>query len=305
MELSTFFDFCSGIGGGRLGLEMAGLKSVGYSDTSRLSVITYNILFDNPNDKNYGNLKRIKPETLPQHDVLIAGFPCQTFSVIGRRQGFYDSRGQIIFYIANFLKTNKPKCFILENVKGLVSHDKGKTLSTIINLLKESGYTVVYKILNSIDYIVPHMRQRVYFIGIREDYNKSADKFLFPNPLQKDNLDDYLTCDAPVLDEKIDMSKDDLYEWVKYYYEFVKCEKYFISNYKEDFIIVPIDRLEWYFDIHCTYRIKRSGSSNPTKKTKMKFYQFYQTTTFNQNHLLLMEINAMLTSKMVMRTNLN
>lgn len=85
MQISTFFDFCSGIGGGRLGLEQAGLKSVGYSDTSRLSATTYRLMFDTSNEKNWGNLKKIKSENLPKFDLLIAGFPCQTFSVMGKK----------------------------------------------------------------------------------------------------------------------------------------------------------------------------------------------------------------------------
>ena len=99
MKISTFFDFCSGIGAGRLGLEQCGLKCVGYSDTSRLSVTTYKLMFNTENEKNYGNLKKIKCETLPPFDLLIAGFPCQTFSVIGRKAGFSDERGQIIFIL--------------------------------------------------------------------------------------------------------------------------------------------------------------------------------------------------------------
>lgn len=158
MELSTFFDFCSGIGGGRLGLEQVGLKSVGYSDTSRLSVTTYRQLFDTENEKNFGNLKKIKTETLPQFDLLIAGFPCQTFSVMGRKAGFDDSRGQIIFHLARILKDTQPKCFILENVRGLVTHDKGKTLKIILHELENAGFDVVYKVLTSLEYGVPQMR---------------------------------------------------------------------------------------------------------------------------------------------------
>lgn len=192
MELSTFFDFCSGIGGGRLGLEQIGLKSVGYSDTSRLSVTTYKQLFNTENEKNFGNLKKIKTETLPQFDLLIAGFPCQTFSVMGRKAGFDDSRGQIIFHLARILKDSQPKCFILENVRGLVTHDKGKTLKIILNELENSGFDVIYKVLTSLDYGVPQMRQRVYFIGINKILNKNIDFFKWPIPIEKPSLKKYL-----------------------------------------------------------------------------------------------------------------
>lgn len=95
MELSTFLDLCSGIGGGRLGLEKIGLKSIGYSDTSKLAIKTYKLMHDTADEPYYYNLKRIKTEKLPEYDMLIAGFPCQTFSVMGRKEGFSDDRGQI------------------------------------------------------------------------------------------------------------------------------------------------------------------------------------------------------------------
>lgn len=192
MQISTFFDFCSGIGGGRLGLEKAGLKSVGYSDTSRLSVATYKQLFDTENEINYGNLKRIKTEKLPNFDLLIAGFPCQTFSVMGRKAGFDDARGQIIFHLARILKETQPTCFILENVRGLVTHDKGETLKIILNELNESGFNVIYKVLTSIEYGVPQMRQRVYFIGINKQITKDIQSFEWPQTVEKPPLSNYL-----------------------------------------------------------------------------------------------------------------
>ena len=140
MVVQTFLDLCSGIGGGRLGLERAGLRSIGYSDTSKLAVRTYSLMFDVQNEPYYYNLKRIKTENLPKYDVLIAGFPCQTFSVIGRKDGFSDDRGQLIFHISRILEETQPPCFLLENVKGLVTHDKGKTLQTILNELDRIGY---------------------------------------------------------------------------------------------------------------------------------------------------------------------
>lgn len=117
MEVNTFFDFCSGIGGGRLGLERCGLTCVGSSDTSRLANRTYDLLFDDKTDINYGNLKRIDCNNIPDFDVMIAGFPCQTFSVIGRQEGTKDPRGQIIYHLIDILEKKKPKIFIFENVK--------------------------------------------------------------------------------------------------------------------------------------------------------------------------------------------
>ncbi len=103
MKIETFFDFCSGIGAGRLGLEQCGLRCVGRSDTSKLADTTYSLMHNTDNEKNYGNLKRINCSILPKFDFLIAGFPCQTFSVMGRQEGFSDDRGQIIFHLARIL----------------------------------------------------------------------------------------------------------------------------------------------------------------------------------------------------------
>ena len=135
MKIKTFFDFCSGIGGGRLGLEQVGLQCVGRSETSRLADTTYCLMHNTENDVNYDNLKKITADKIPAFDLLIAGFPCQTFSVIGRQDGFSDDRGQIIFQLARILRETQPKCFILENVKGLVTHDKGK-IDTRMNDLR-------------------------------------------------------------------------------------------------------------------------------------------------------------------------
>ena len=205
MKIQTFMDFCSGIGGGRLGLERVGLRCVGYSDTARLAPITYNLMFNTDGEKNYGNIKRINCDTLPSFDLLIAGFPCQSFSVIGRKEGFSDNRGQIIFHIARILKETQPTCFLLENVKGLVTHDKGRTLQIILKELKNSGYSVTYKVLTSLDYGVPQMRQRVYFIGFNKRLQKSASDFIWPETITTPQLNQYLIDNNIATKERLDI----------------------------------------------------------------------------------------------------
>jgi DNA (cytosine-5)-methyltransferase 1 len=205
MKISTFFDFCSGIGAGRLGLEQCGLKCVGYSDTSRLSVTTYKLMFNTENEKNYGNLKKIKCETLPPFDLLIAGFPCQTFSVIGRKAGFRDERGQIIFHLIRIINETRPMCFILENVRGLVSHDKGATINKIMTEFDNIGYSVVYKVLNSLDYGVPQMRQRVYFIGFRNDLSMDINSFEWPKPVPIPSLSEFLIDENLASSERLEI----------------------------------------------------------------------------------------------------
>ncbi len=203
MNIETFFDFCSGIGGGRLGLENCGLKCVGSSDTSKLANTTYDLLFPNKQDKNFGDLKRLNPDTLPAFDILIAGFPCQSFSVIGRQEGTNDPRGQIIYYLIDIIKRAQPKVFILENVKGLITHDKGKTFKEIIHALSILNYDVFYKVLNSIDFGVPHMRQRVFIVGFRGDLDIKEDDFSWPIAKKHVNISSFL------MPDKNEMNADD------------------------------------------------------------------------------------------------
>lgn len=196
---------CSGIGGGRLGLEQAGLHCIGYSDTSRLAVKTYNLLHDTTDEPYYYNLKKIKTESLPKYDVLIAGFPCQSFSVIGRKDGFQDNRGQLIFYISHILKETQPSCFLLENVKGLVSHNKGNTFQIILQELRNIGYNVIYKVLTSLDYGVPQMRQRVYLIGIHQKLPIDINSFTWPDPVPVPSLSNYLIDDHIASEERLEI----------------------------------------------------------------------------------------------------
>ena len=205
MKINTFLDFCSGIGGGRLGLEQIGLKCVGYSDTARLAPITYKLMHDAENEINYGNVRRIKTEKLPDFDMMIAGFPCQTFSVIGRKEGFSDDRGQIIFQLTRILKEKQPSCFLLENVKGLVTHDKGKTLAIILEELNNVGYHVDYKVLTSLNYGVPQMRQRVYFVGFRKDLVNSIESFSWPQEVEPPRLSDFLIDNKLASNERLEI----------------------------------------------------------------------------------------------------
>lgn len=203
MQLQTFFDFCSGIGGGRLGAEKSGLKSVGFADTSRLSSLTYGLFFDTLNERNYGNIRKIRCEELPKFDLLLCGFPCQSFSVIGRRDGLNDKRGQLITFISKILNEAKPMCFLLENVRGLVNHNSGQTLNEILSLLDKSGYRVTYKVLDSLDYGVPQSRKRIYFVGFKKSLVKSIKKFKWPEPQPRKILTDYLLFENVISDEEI------------------------------------------------------------------------------------------------------
>ena len=183
-------DFCAGIGGGRLGLENLGLSCVGFSEIDKYAERTYREFFGQE-EKNHGDLMKINPADLPDFDLMIAGFPCQSFSVIGQRKGMNDHRGQIIYGLIKIMNARNLPYFILENVKGLVNHEGGKTLKIILEELDKIGYEVYHRVLNSLDYGVPQMRERIYFVGIRKDL-VNGNNFEWPRPVFPPDIQDYL-----------------------------------------------------------------------------------------------------------------
>jgi len=186
-----FMDFCAGIGAGRLGLEKSGLSCVGFSEIDKQAEITYRKFFGEE-EVNHGDLTKIDPKKLPDFEMMIAGFPCQTFSVIGQRKGMRDERGQIIFSLIKIMLAKNLKYFILENVKGLTNHDNGNSLKVILQELEKAGYKVFYQVLNSVDYGVPQMRERIYFVGIRKDLVPEDFHFYFPKRQPRADVKDYL-----------------------------------------------------------------------------------------------------------------
>lgn len=191
MTKLKFMDFCAGIGGGRLGLINSGLECVAFSEIDADAEKTYRLFYDK-DEKNYGDLTTLDIKELPDFDLLIGGFPCQTFSIVGKRTGFQDQRGMIIYSLVEIMKEKNVPYFILENVKGLTNHDKGNTLKTITKLLEEAGYRLYYKVLNSLDYGVPQMRERIYFVGIRND--KLKREFKWPEKIKTKSIKTFL-CD--------------------------------------------------------------------------------------------------------------
>jgi DNA (cytosine-5)-methyltransferase 1 len=174
-KIIKFMDFCAGIGAGRLGLEKSGMRCVGFSEINKSSEKTYREFFGHK-EQNFGDLMKTDPKEMPDFDLMIAGFPCQTFSIVGQRKGMADDRGQIIFGLIKIMLEKNLKYFILENVKGLVNHDKGRTLRIILDELDKAGYKVIFnEVLNSEHYGVPQMRERIYFVGIRKDLVKNND----------------------------------------------------------------------------------------------------------------------------------
>lgn len=185
-----FVDFCAGIGAGRLGLQNLGLSCVGFSEIDKYAERTYREFFGQE-EKNHGDLMKINTADLPDFDLMIAGFPCQSFSVIGQRKGMNDHRGQIIYGLIKIMNAKNLPYFILENVKGLVNHEGGKTLKVILEELDKVGYKVYHRVLNSLDYGVPQMRERIYFVGIRKDL-VNGNNFEWPKPVFPPDVQDYL-----------------------------------------------------------------------------------------------------------------
>ena len=163
-----YFSMFSGIGGFELGIEASNIDAecVGYSEVDKYAISIYEKNF--PNHKGFGDATEIRTEELPEFDLLVGGFPCQAFSVAGHRRGFDDTRGTLFFEIARVLRDKRPKYFLLENVKGLLSHDKGKTFQTILEILSDLGYYVKWEVYNSKEF-VPQNRERIFLEGYLRD----------------------------------------------------------------------------------------------------------------------------------------
>lgn len=178
-----FIDLFAGIGGFRIAMQNLGGKCVFTSEWDKEAQKTYKVNFG---EVPFGDItkQQIKNYIPHEFDLLCAGFPCQAFSIAGKRGGFDDTRGTLFFDVAEIIKKHKPKAIFLENVKGLRSHDKGKTLEVIMNTLKDLNYTVFTEIVNSADFGVPQNRERIFIVGFNNEKIKTSD-FKFPNPNNK------------------------------------------------------------------------------------------------------------------------
>ena len=161
-----FFDMFAGIGGFRSGLEsVGGFSCVGYCEIDKYVRRAYEAMYDTEGEVCFSDARTINPEELPDIDLICGGFPCQSFSIAGKRGGFADARGTLFFEIARIAAVKRPSYLLLENVPGLLSHNQGWTFATIIGTLSELGYDVVWQVLNSADFGVPQSRKRVYIVG--------------------------------------------------------------------------------------------------------------------------------------------
>lgn len=175
----TMIDLFAGIGGTRLGFQLHdNVASVFSSEWDKFSQQTYHANFgEYPN----GDINQINPLDIPDHDILVGGFPCQAFSQAGLKKGFEDARGTLFFEIEKILSVKRPKAFLLENVKNLKSHDKGRTFKVIESILKKLNYEVYVTTLKAKDFGVPQNRERIYIVGFDKQQLTNVE-FNFPEP---------------------------------------------------------------------------------------------------------------------------
>ena len=203
----TFVDLFAGIGGIRIPFTELGGKCVFSSEWDKAAQISYSYNFG---EVPFGDITKINSDSIPKHDVLLAGFPCQAFSIIGKMKGFADTRGTVFFEVARILQHHQPKAILLENVKQLVSHDGGKTFKVILDTLAELGYSVKWKILNALDFGLPQKRERVIIVGFKsaaacEQFNFDFEPIAYnlASVLEDDkNVDSSLFASDMILDKR-------------------------------------------------------------------------------------------------------
>ena len=179
----TFIDLFAGIGGMRLGFESAGGSCVLTCEIDEAALKTYATNFRPKHTHVYAHdICDLRSASIPKHDVLVAGFPCQPYSIAGLRKGLEDERGRVFLEIIRILRDKEPRALLLENVKGILAHDKGQTFNYMISLIQNLGYYVNYETLNSMTHAnVPQNRERVFIVAYKNQ--KASERFRFPSPI--------------------------------------------------------------------------------------------------------------------------
>ena len=168
-----FIDLFSGIGGFRSGLEKNGHKAIAYSEVDKYAKQSYTSIYETSEELDLGDITKVSNEQWQdlkgKANIIVGGSPCQSFSLAGKRRGFEDTRGTLFFHYVNAIKEVQPEFFIFENVKGMMSHDKGETIKTVLSSFNEIGYDIDFDVFNSKYYGVPQNRERIYIVGKRKD----------------------------------------------------------------------------------------------------------------------------------------
>jgi len=218
-------DLFAGIGGIRRGFKNVFKENIEFVFSSEIDKNAQKTYYLNYKEMPFGDITLIDESEIPPHDIILAGFPCQAFSVAGHRKGFEDTRGTLFFDIARIAKYHKPKIIFLENVKGFIGHDKGKTFEIVKKTLEDMGYKIFYKILNTKDFDIPQNRERIYIVAFREDIKK----FVFPETIESiksihdfldKNVDESFYYKGKPLYDKIKddiKSSDTMYQWRRHY----------------------------------------------------------------------------------------
>ena len=217
-------DLFAGIGGIRLGFSNAFKENIEFVFSSEIDKYAQQTYTANFGEKPHGDITKIDEKDIPSHDILLAGFPCQAFSIAGKRLGFEDTRGTLFFEVARIVKYHKPKVVFLENVKGFVNHDKGNTFKVVKETLEDLGYIVYSKVLNAKDFGVPQNRERIYIVAFLDDV-----KFEFPKPLnidvsiksrfENDVSEKYYYNNKPLFEKIKDdvVDENSIYQWRRRY----------------------------------------------------------------------------------------
>lgn len=200
----------AGVGGIEIGFRQAGIETVWANEIDEKAAVTYRL--NHGHELAVGDIADIGSESIPQADIVMGGFPCQAFSIAGYRKGFEDERGNTFFQLARVIRDKRPKAILIENVKNLISHDKGNTYQVINSTLEEYGYSLRPMVMNASEYgNIPQNRERIYVVGFLE--KKAYERFIPPNPLPLTKK----VSDIVDFEKKVDD---------KYYYTEEKCKFY-------------------------------------------------------------------------------
>ena len=198
--IMNFIDICSGIGGFRTGLERNGHNCIAFAEIDKYAIKSYKAIYDTENEVELGDITTMEDSEWEQFkgscDMIVGGTPCQSFSIAGKRLGFEDTRGTVFFSYVNAIKQVQPKYFLFENVKGLMSHDKGNTIKVILKAFDEVGYDLDFEIFNSKYYGVPQNRERIYIVGVRKDLSDKPFKQVAVGKKKMDLLKAWATCEV-------------------------------------------------------------------------------------------------------------